>query len=273
MSQATKSKQGRKQYTLTTTKSNHPQRLLRPVVTPNSRPISWRLEPTSPRSSVGNGPPPTLVVYAFTTPIIDFTFVGLRARPVKTPPRPVLDFFNQPGNWEFCWRSTHRGDIGVCAEVEIKHKGISAFNQNRRVRILCGFHQRDLIDHVVAQFDSVVLRRIESVTSSPHCRLLTLNLEISSSTSYFSRSPYRFLKPAASSLNLWLNSCSLKTSQMRTPLRAAFVEYAGPIPFLVVPMLLPPNSTSSSPSTSWWRSKTICARSLMKIRDRTSFKP
>jgi hypothetical protein len=46
-----------------------------------------------------------------------------------------------------------------------------------------------------------------------------------------------------------------------------------PIPFLVVPMLLPPNSTSSRPSTRWCKSKTICARSLMKIRDRTSFKP
>lgn len=41
--------------------------------------------------SVGKGPPPTRVVYAFTTPMISFILKGLRARPVRTPPMPVLE--------------------------------------------------------------------------------------------------------------------------------------------------------------------------------------
>jgi len=49
--------------------------------------------------------------------------------------------------------------------------------------------------------------------------------------------------------------------------------YVSPMPFLVVPIFFVPNSTSSIPSTSWCRSKTICARSLMKIRCCAPFKP
>jgi hypothetical protein len=55
----------------------------------------------------------------------------------------------------------------------------------------------------------------------------TLYLEISSSTSYLRRSPYLFLYPRASSRNLSLKSFTLKISEIRIPLRAAAVEYAG----------------------------------------------
>ena len=44
-----------------TTASNQPQRRLRPVVTPNSCPIRPSRSPSSPVSSVGNGPAPTRV--------------------------------------------------------------------------------------------------------------------------------------------------------------------------------------------------------------------
>src|SRR6266511_149261 len=45
----------------TRTASNHPHRRLRPVVVPNSFPDSPKRSPSGPRSSVGNGPDPTLV--------------------------------------------------------------------------------------------------------------------------------------------------------------------------------------------------------------------
>ena len=46
--------------------SNQPQRLLRPVVVPNSCPRSPSELPCSSFNSVGKGPSPTLVVYALT---------------------------------------------------------------------------------------------------------------------------------------------------------------------------------------------------------------
>ena len=46
----------------TTRASNQPQRRLRPVVVPNSAPISRMRSPSSSRSSVGIGPSPTRVV-------------------------------------------------------------------------------------------------------------------------------------------------------------------------------------------------------------------
>lgn len=41
--------------------------------------------------SVGNGPPPTRVVYALTTPMIFLMLVGGTPRPVQTPPTAVLE--------------------------------------------------------------------------------------------------------------------------------------------------------------------------------------
>ncbi len=63
----------------------------RPVVTPNSRPIVWSFSPSAFSCSVGKGPLPTLVVYALTTPMVSLTLDRLRPRPVKTPPRQVLE--------------------------------------------------------------------------------------------------------------------------------------------------------------------------------------
>ena len=45
----------------------------------------------SPDSSVGNGPSPTRVVYAFTTPITSPMAFGPTPRPVHTPPIVAFD--------------------------------------------------------------------------------------------------------------------------------------------------------------------------------------
>ena len=50
------------------TKSSHPHLLGLPVVAPYSLPISAIFFPSWQKSSVGNGPSPTLVVYAYATP-------------------------------------------------------------------------------------------------------------------------------------------------------------------------------------------------------------
>ena len=70
---------------------DQPHRRLLPVVTPNSAPTSWRWFPILSRSSVGNGPPPTLVVYAFITPMVLSIRFGGIPNPVQTPPIEVLD--------------------------------------------------------------------------------------------------------------------------------------------------------------------------------------
>ena len=80
--------------------SSQPQRRRRPVVVPYSWPTSCRWVPMSCRQhnyvttltlscSVGNGPAPTRVVYALTTPMIFWMRCGGMPRPVHTPPREV----------------------------------------------------------------------------------------------------------------------------------------------------------------------------------------
>mmetsp|Transcript_22607 Transcript_22607/g.56722 ORF Transcript_22607/g.56722 Transcript_22607/m.56722 type:complete len:211 (+) Transcript_22607:140-772(+) len=75
----------------TDTISSQPQRRGRPVVTPNSPPVARSCSPTPPRSSVGNGPDPTRVEYAFTTPRRCVSFSGDRPQPVHTPPTEGLE--------------------------------------------------------------------------------------------------------------------------------------------------------------------------------------
>src|SRR3954470_18527418 len=75
----------------TATASYHPQRRGRPVTAPYSLPLSRSRLPISPVSSVGNGPSPTRVVYAFTTPSTPPIAFGGTPSPVQTPPMVALD--------------------------------------------------------------------------------------------------------------------------------------------------------------------------------------
>lgn len=75
----------------TTFRSSQPHLLGLPVVEPNSCPTFWSYSPVLSNNSVGKGPPPTLVVYAFIIPIVVSTTYGGTPRPVHTPPIDVLD--------------------------------------------------------------------------------------------------------------------------------------------------------------------------------------
>src|SRR5688572_10065484 len=69
----------------TDTASNHPHRRGLPVVVPYSRPSSRIRCPVASSSSVGNGPPPTRVLYAFATPITLLIHFGGTPDPPQTP--------------------------------------------------------------------------------------------------------------------------------------------------------------------------------------------
>src|SRR3954449_12940742 len=73
------------------TASYQPQRRGRPVTAPYSLPLSRSRLPISPESSVGSGPSPTRVVYAFTTPSTPPIAFGGSPSPVQTPPTDALD--------------------------------------------------------------------------------------------------------------------------------------------------------------------------------------
>src|SRR5258705_897498 len=75
----------------TTTASNHPHLLGRPVVAPNSPPSSRIRSATLGAASVGSGPLPTRVVYALTTPSTASIAVGPIPTPTAAPPAVVLD--------------------------------------------------------------------------------------------------------------------------------------------------------------------------------------
>jgi hypothetical protein len=68
------------------TESNQPHRRSRPVVTPTSPPALRRNSPYSSNNSVGNGPSPTLVVYALRIPITRPIRVGPIPDPAAAPP-------------------------------------------------------------------------------------------------------------------------------------------------------------------------------------------
>lgn len=76
---------------LTKFKSSHPHLLGLPVVVPNSCPRFLMVSPVLSNNSVGKGPSPTRVVYAFTTPIAVYIFLGSMPRPVQNPPIDVDD--------------------------------------------------------------------------------------------------------------------------------------------------------------------------------------
>src|ERR671920_2478815 len=71
---------------LTATRSSHPHRLGRPVVAPYSLPTCRKVSPASSKSSVGNGPSPTRVVYALVTPITSPNDIGDIPAPTHAPP-------------------------------------------------------------------------------------------------------------------------------------------------------------------------------------------
>ena len=71
--------------------SNHPQRRGRPVTDPNSRPRFRIMSPAASSASVGNGPPPTRVMYAFDAPTTVSIFVGGTPVPVHAPPAQAFE--------------------------------------------------------------------------------------------------------------------------------------------------------------------------------------
>src|SRR5580704_12941108 len=73
-----------------TTASNQPQRLGRPVTAPYSCPSSRICVASGTSNSVGSGPFPTRVVYAFTTPNTASIAVGPIPTPTAAPPDVVL---------------------------------------------------------------------------------------------------------------------------------------------------------------------------------------
>ena len=76
---------------LAATASNHPHLLGLPVVAPNSTPTLAICSPILSFNSVGKGPDPTLVVYAFIIPSTELNCLGPIPVPVDAAPATVLD--------------------------------------------------------------------------------------------------------------------------------------------------------------------------------------
>src|SRR6516164_998342 len=76
------------------TASNQPQRRGRPVTVPYSRPVLRIRSPTPSGpsfNSVGNGPRPTRVAYAFRTPMIRINLVAGKPAPLQIPVVELLE--------------------------------------------------------------------------------------------------------------------------------------------------------------------------------------
>src|SRR5262245_5850648 len=71
--------------------SNQPHRRGLPVVDPYSLPRVRSCSPAASPDSVGKGPLPTRVVYAFEIPVMVCTYFGEIPSPVAAPPAAALD--------------------------------------------------------------------------------------------------------------------------------------------------------------------------------------
>src|SRR5207248_8275077 len=90
------------------TASYQPQRLGRPVTVPYSRPVLRIFSPTPSGpslSSVGNGPRPTRVEYAFSTPMIRVRCRAGTPLPLQTP---VVELFELVTNGYVPWSTSSR---------------------------------------------------------------------------------------------------------------------------------------------------------------------
>src|ERR1043165_649018 len=116
----------------TTTASNHPQRRARPVVAPNSLPSLRTRSPISSSISVGSGPAPTRVVYAFTMPSTASIDVG--AVPTRGG-----DAAPDPGA---AARRAARRQVRIRAVVDVEQRALRALEQHRRAGLLRAIHHQ-----------------------------------------------------------------------------------------------------------------------------------
>src|SRR5271165_4333864 len=101
----------------TSTASNQPQRRRRPVLVPYSLPRSPSNCPVASDNSVGNGPAPTLVLYALAMPSTNPTAAG-------------------PGRRGRRHRVAGR-DIWVCAVIDVQHHRLGTLEQDSSARTPC----------------------------------------------------------------------------------------------------------------------------------------
>src|SRR6185312_7761581 len=221
----------------TTTASNQPQRRGRPVVAPNSLPNLRTTAPNGSSSSVGSGPLPTRVVYAFTTPKTASIDVGASPAPVAAPPDVVLlDVTNGYVPWstsssEPCAPSSSTAapaNRARCTASPTSSASTSSRGANRSSN---------------ATVSSAFAR-----LSEPDAASWTFACSIPPCTNSRSRSTCR-------------RSCT------RMPRRATLSSYAGPMPRPVVPIA---RLAALSQSSNLWYGSTRCARSLTYKRPSTS---
>ena len=93
--------------------------LTRPVAVPNSPPSSRTRSWSAPSISVGNGPSPTRVTYAFATPMI----ASIRFGPMPTPDR------GRAGD------RARRGDERIRAVVEVEQRALRALEQDEALAV------------------------------------------------------------------------------------------------------------------------------------------
>ena len=131
------------------TRSSHPVRRGRPVVVPNSPPRSRISTPVSSCSSVGNGPAPTRVVYAFATPQTSSMSRGPTPAPTHAAPGDRV----------------RRGDERIRAVVDVEQRALRALEQDDAVVVERAVGQRrrvgDELLQAMAEREVLVAHRLE----------------------------------------------------------------------------------------------------------------
>src|SRR5262249_53471461 len=213
------------------TRSSQPVRRRRFVLVPNSAPRSTSMSPTSSpsNSSVGNGPLPTRVWYALTSPTTRWIASGPTPAPVQTPPATgLLDVTNGYVPWS-------RSRYVACAPSNNTHCWASSASCTRCTESsMSGASRGTIARYVSASCFASIGRRLYTFASTP----------------FFSRN-------ARSSFSRKIFGSSRSCTRM--PTRNALSAYAGPMPRFVVPSLFLPRYRSVTRSSSWWYGMIRCA--------------
>src|SRR4051812_40320800 len=201
------------------TASYQPQRRGRPVVVPNSAPTSRSRSPHSSSSSVGNGPDPTRVVYALTTPTTAEMRIGGMPEPVQAPPAVGFDDVT---NGYVPWSTS--SSVAWPPSSNTVQPSSSALDNNNVVSATYGRSRSAYARSSSATWSTLIARRLNTFTST-----------------WFlcDNAPSSFCRRIFSSNR----SCT------RMPTRATLSAYAGPMPRPVVPIFALPRKRSVTRSS------------------------
>ena len=190
------------------------------MVAPNSPPSCRRRSASASGSSVGSGPSPTRVIYAFATPITSSISVGPIPTPEAAPPAVVVE---EVTNGYVPWSMSSSAPCAPSSRTR------PPAESPPRISSPASVNSSTMVGRTVSSCD---------ITSSASTR----RSSPSPASATFARN--------AAAVTISCVRSRLRRSPTRRPVREILSRYAGPIPRPVVPIFFEPRLSSCAASSS-----------------------